>query len=116
MSILFTELMFGSTGRAKALRLVHDGKAVAPPDTFRCVGAITRVNDSPAGHHADGLILRFRDDSGEKRPYFVWWAEGLNPPASSRPDPATRLVADAAFAFETVGRPVTISIMDGGDQ
>jgi hypothetical protein len=119
MSTLFTELMFGSLGRQRALRLVHDGKCPPPPDTYSTVGMITRVSEGatvgPRSQvSAAGMILRFRDDNGQDRPYFVWWCDETNT-RNGRVDSATRIVAAAAKAFDTVGRPVMITVMDGGD-
>jgi hypothetical protein len=120
MALLFTELSFGSSGRARALHLVHDGKCAAPPDTYTTVGWIARVYydesaDGKVGRESSqGMILRFRDDSGQVRPYFVWWSNDREHPRQ-HVDLATRLVSAAARAFETVGRPVMVTILDGGD-
>jgi hypothetical protein len=120
MPLLFTELSFGSTGRSRALRLVHDDKCIAPPDTYTTVGWICRVHlDETAEGKlmrdpSQGMILRFRDDSGQVRPYFVWWSNDREHPRQ-HVDLATRLVSAAARAFETVGRPVIVTILDGGD-
>lgn len=118
MALLFTQLNYGPTGRARALRLVHDGKCPAPPDTYMTVGAISRVYSRDGGglerDATNGMILKFREDAGDNRPYFVWW-EGDVAVAARRPDPASRLVRAATLAFETVGRTILITIMDGGD-